>query len=291
MQHAFAVQDTFNADQELARAADAVEGLAWRDLITGAPAWLARASGAAAEVIEDAVVLSAPRVDHLLFNRAVGLGLHDAVFESSVVRILKRYKSQGISRYWIHANPYARPAHLSRLLMKRGLQPYRRSWVKMMRPAGPIGAPVEGLNVRRVEARDAHIVSSIVGPAFDLPQLGAEFFAVTVSRPRWHVMVVEHEQQPIAVGGLFVDGGFGYFAFAATRPEFRGHGAQRVLMHARAELALSLGCAWLVTETGFPVTADEPSPSYHNMLWAGFRAVAIRDNFSLPGTTWIKEGT
>ncbi|MET0658881.1 MAG: hypothetical protein ABW110_12065 [Steroidobacteraceae bacterium] len=290
MQHDFAVQNTFDADQELARAADSVEGLAWRDMIAGAPRWLVHASGAAAEVIEDAVVMSAPGVDHLLFNRAVGLGLHDAVFESSIVRILKRYKTQGISRYWIHANPYARPTHLSRMLMKRGLQPYRRSWVKMMRPAGAIGAPVNGLHVRRADIRDAHIVSSIVGPAFDLPQLGAEFFAVTVSRPRWHVMIVEQDEQPIAAGGLFVDGVFGYFAFAATRPEFRSHGAQRALMHARAELAVSVGCDWLVTETGFPLTADEPSPSYHNMLWAGFRAVAVRDNFCLPGTVWNTEG-
>lgn len=289
MQHVFAARDTFSADQELACAADSVEALAWRDMIAAAPTWLARASGAVAEVIDDAVVMSAPGVDHLLFNRAVGLGLHDAVFESSIVRILKRYKSLGIGRYWIHANPFARPAHLSRLLAKRGLQPYRRSWVKMMRPAGVIGAPEEGLIVRPTEAGDAPLVGSIVGPAFDLPQLGAEFFALTVARPRWHVMIVEHMAQPIAAGGMFVDGRFAYFAFAATRPEFRGMGAQRALMHARSELATQLGCDWLVTETGFPVTADEPSPSYHNMLWAGFRAVAIRDNFCLPGTTWATE--
>ena len=120
-----------------------------------------------------------------------------------------------------------------------------------------------------------------------LPQLGAEFFSITVTRPRWHVFIVEDGAQPIAVGGMFVDGAYAYFAFAATRPECRGRGAQRALMQARAELACSLGCEWLVTETGFPLTADEPSPSYHNMLWAGFRAVAIRDNFGLPGLTLV----
>lgn len=92
---------------------------------------------------------------------------------------------------------------------------------------------------------------------------------------------------------MFVEGAYAYFAFAATRPEFRGRDAQRALMQARAELACDVGCEWLVTETGFLLTADGPSPSYHNMLWAGFRPVAIRDNFCLPGTTWSKpyEGT
>jgi GNAT superfamily N-acetyltransferase len=284
-----ALEDTFAADQALARVADAVEGLAWRDMILGAPAWLVRASGAVAEVIEDAVVMSAPGVDHLLFNRTVGLGLYEPALESSIVRILKRYKSLGIGHYWIHVNPFAQPANFSRLLAKRGLQPYRRSWVKMMRPAGTIGAPIEALTVRPAVARDAPLVGSIVGPAFDLPQLGAEFFAHTVARPRWHVMLVEHMSQPIAAAGMFVDGEFAYFAFAATRPEFRGLGAQRALMHARAELAMQLGCKWLVTETGFPITADEPSPSYHNMLWAGFRAVAVRENFCPPGTVWATQ--
>lgn len=286
MQHAFTVQDTFDADQEIARAADSIEGLAWRDLVAGAPAWLREASGASAEVMHDAVVMTAPGLDHLLFNRAVGLGLHDAVFESNIAQIQRRYETRGVSRYWIHANPYARPSHLSRLLAKRGLKPYRRSWVKMMRPAGAIGRRMDALVVRPAELTDAPIVASIVGPAFDLPQLGAEFFGVTVGRPRWHVLMVEHEGQPIATGGLFVDGGFGYFAFAATRPEFRGLGAQRALMQARGEIALNMGCEWLVSETGFPITADEPSPSYHNMLWAGFRPVAVRENFCLPGTVW-----
>ena len=57
-------------------------------------------------------------------------------------------------------------------------------------------------------------------------------------------------------------------------------------MQVRADLACRLGCRWFVTETGFPLTADEPSPSYHNMLWAGFRAVAVRDNFGPPGLSW-----
>jgi GNAT superfamily N-acetyltransferase len=286
MRNAFAVHSTFDADQNLARCADAIEALAWRDLIAAAPAWLREASGATAEIADDAVIMMAPHLDHLLFNRVVGLGLHEPAFETSIARIMKRYQAAGVARYWIHANPYAQPMSLSRMLAKRGLDQYRRSWVKMMRPVGLITADQTHLTVRAATPGDADTIASIVGPAFDLPQLGAEFFTGSIERPRWHTLIAEDDGEPIAAATLFVDGKIGYFAYAATRPEFRGRGAQRALMKVRGDIALTLGCEWLVTETGFPITADEASPSYHNMLWAGFRPVAVRHNYGLPGTAW-----
>ena len=81
-----------------------------------------------------------------------------------------------------------------------------------------------------------------------------------------------------------------YLAFAATRAELRRKGAQRALLHARIEAAVVAGCDYIATETGFPLTADEPSPSYHNMLWAGFRPLSIRDNYAPVGTKWDQEG-
>jgi len=59
---------------------------------------------------------------------------------------------------------------------------------------------------------------------------------------------------------------------------------------ARIEAAVAAGCDYIATETGFPLTADEPSPSYHNMLWAGFRPLSIRDNYAPKGTRWDHEG-
>lgn len=56
-------------------------------------------------------------------------------------------------------------------------------------------------------------------------------------------------------------------------------------MQIRGQDACRLGCRWFVTDGLSPLTADEPSPSYHNSSGAGFLAVAVRDNFGLPGTT------
>jgi len=41
---------------------------------------------------------------------------------------------------------------------------------------------------------------------------------------------------------------------------------------------MALGCKWFVTETG-EETADEPNPSYHNMLRSGFELAYLRPNY------------
>jgi hypothetical protein len=172
------------------------------------------------------------------------------------------------------------------LLQEHGLEPYRRSWVKMMRPASPVPVVETDLTVRLARTEDAAIVASIVGPAFDLPQCGAELLAAVIERKHWRVYIAEADGVPVAAAGTFIEGDFGYFAFSATRTEFRRRGAQRLLLQTRINAAADAGCQWLATETGFPLTADEPNPSYQNLLWAGFRPISIRDNYSLPGTNW-----
>jgi GNAT superfamily N-acetyltransferase len=161
----------------------------------------------------------------------------------------------------------------------------------MIRPARSVTLPSSDVRVRRARIEDAHHVASIVGPAFDLPQHAAELFANLIDRRRWHVFVAELDGEVIAAAGMFADGEVAYLAFAATREQFRCRGAQRALMQARINFAHDAGYHWIATETGFPLAADEPSPSYHNMLWAGFRPVAIRDNYAPLGTEWKKVAT
>jgi GNAT superfamily N-acetyltransferase len=107
-----------------------------------------------------------------------------------------------------------------------------------------------------------------------------------IARQRWAVYVAELQGEVIASAGMFFDGDMAYLAFSATREEYRRRGAQRALMQARINHACDSGYHWIAAETGFPLAADEPSPSYHNMLWAGFRPIAIRDNYAPIGTEW-----
>jgi ribosomal protein S18 acetylase RimI-like enzyme len=269
-----------HSDTELVRFAEHIEARAWLDIVNAAPTWLRTQAGLHAEECDGVTLLAASRLDSVLFNRVIGLGERAPTSDAQIATIMDRYWTIGIERYWIHVGPYARPAPIARLMRAHNLKAHRRSWVRMVRPAKVVTRAPTELNVREATLDDATAIASIVGGSFDLPQLGAEMFASLVDRRRWRIFVAEHGREVMAAGGVFSEGEVAYLAFAATRPEFRCRGAQRALMQARINAAVDDGCRWLATATGFPLAADESSPAYHNMLWAGFRPVAIRDNYA-----------
>lgn len=277
-------------DAELSTLAEWVEQAAWRDAMQAAPSWLLATCGIHACNIGDALLLVSCDSKSLLFNRVIGLGERMPATDEMITQIMDRYWQVGARQYIVHAGAYARPVRLGRKLQQHGLTPYRRSWVKLIRPAVSAPHPESGVTVRDARIEDAPNVASIIGPAFDLTQAEAEILAHLIDRPRWRVFIAELNGCPAGVGTLFVDRNMAYLALAATRPELRRNGAQRALLHARIEAAIAAGCDYIATETGFPLTADEPSPSYHNMLWAGFRPLSIRDNYAPKGTRWDHEG-
>lgn len=274
------------ADAELAAMAEQIEIRAWKDIVAAAPLWLRLSAQLVAEESNGTLLLASRGIQNLLFNRVIGLGEHAPATDREIADLMDRYSALGISRYWIHVGPYAQPSRLGRVLQGHGLKPYRRSWVKMMRPARRVTLAPSEVRVRRAQMDDAHAVASIVGPAFDLPQHAAEMFAHLIARERWVLYVAELRGEIIATAGMYLDGDMAYLAFSATRAHYRRRGAQRALMQARINHACDAGYHWIATETGFPLAADEPSPSYHNMLWAGFRPIAIRDNYAPVGTEW-----
>jgi N-acetylglutamate synthase-like GNAT family acetyltransferase len=244
------------------------------------------ASGIQACEIGDALLLGSRHSKSLMLNRVIGLGERLPATGELIAKIVARYWELGVEQYLVHAGAYARPVRLGRKLQAQGLTPYRRSWVKLIRPAVSAPRPESKASIRRAHSSDADHVASIIGEAFDLTQTEAEIVAYLTDRPRWQVFVAELNGEIAGVAGLFIDGNMAYLAFAGARPELRRNGAHRALLHARIEAAVAAGCDYIATETGFPLTADEPSPSYHNMLWAGFRPLSIRDNYAPVGTRW-----
>jgi GNAT superfamily N-acetyltransferase len=233
-----------------------------------------------------AVMLAAPGLDHLLFNRVIGLGGQAPATPELIAEIMGRYWDLSIENYWIHVGPYARPARLGSMLQEHGLGAYRRSWVKLIRPARRAQPDETTLRVREAIHADGSAIGSIVGLGFELPQCAAELYPMLIGRRGWRVFVAEAEGEIAAAAGMFTEADVTYLAFVATRPEYRRRGAQRALLSARINAAIDADSRWIAAETGFPVAADEPNPSYRNLLGSGFRAVAIRDNYSLPGTIW-----
>jgi GNAT superfamily N-acetyltransferase len=279
-----AYKNDWASEAELSTLSEAVEQAAWRDAMQAAPAWVLTECGIAALEVGDALLLVSPGSSSLLFNRVIGLGESAPATDAAIAQIIDRYRELGARQFLVHAGAYARPMRLGRKLQQHGLRPYRRSWVKLIRPAVSAPRPESPVTVRPARIDDGACVASIVGPSFDLTQAEAEIVAHLIGRPHWRVFVAEMHGEIVSLGAMFVDGSVAYLPFAATRLEFRGNGAQRALLHARIEAAIEGGCDYIATETGFPLTADEPSPSYHNMLWAGFRPLSIRDNYAPVGT-------
>jgi hypothetical protein len=83
---------------------------------------------------------------------------------------------------------------------------------------------------------------------------------------------------PAGVGALYVKNGYGWTDFGATAPALRRRGSQGVLMAARLERALELGCKKVFTCTGVNVPGD-PQHSYGNILRAGFAEDYVRENY------------
>ena len=130
-----ALRSTDYDDAALARLAEHIECRAWMDIVSAAPAWLREATGVLVEEFGGAVMIAARRVRHLLFNRVIGLGEGLPARGEHIEAVMDRYWELGVKKYWVHSGPHARPARLGRLLQEHGLELYRRSWVKMIRPA------------------------------------------------------------------------------------------------------------------------------------------------------------
>ncbi len=273
-------------DAALSALSEAVEQAAWRDALRAAPPTMLAAWNIHALEIGGALVLASCGSRNLLFNRVIGLGERQPASDETIAKIVECYRGLGAPQYLVHAGAYAQPIRLSIRLQQHGLQPYRRSWVKLIRPAHLVRSVHTEVSVRPAHPADAPVIASIVGAGFDLTQGEAEIIAHLIGRSRWRMFIAEVGGRPVGAAGLFLEGRFGYLPFAATRPEFRGRGAQRALLQARCDAAVAAGSDYVTTETGFPMTADEPSPSYHNLLWAGFRPLSIRDNYAPVGTQW-----
>jgi GNAT superfamily N-acetyltransferase len=114
-----------------------------------------------------------------------------------------------------------------------------------------------------------------------MPEWTQPLAANVVGRPGWSCYVAYDGKQPAGAGALFVHDGVGWLGYAATRPRYRGRGAQSAILAARIEDARQQGCSTVVTETG-AMEEGRPSNSYRNIVRAGFREAGVRANYRAP---------
>jgi hypothetical protein len=90
-------------------------------------------------------------------------------------------------------------------------------------------------------------------------------------------------RRAVGTGALFMDGDVAYTDFGATRPGFRGRGAQVANLAHRTRAALEAGARRIHTCTGVAVEG-EAQHSYGNIKRCGFIETHVRHTRAPPGT-------
>jgi GNAT superfamily N-acetyltransferase len=207
-----------------------------------------------------------PGLGGRLFNRALNLRSTDPLEEIA--------EFFGDEPWWVP------DSHgLGTELEGRGFTP-DYGWMKFSRGVGPRQAQSD-LDVRLVGAEHADDFARVVAEGYELPEWTTPLAANVVGRPGWSCYVAYERDEPAGAGALFVHDDIGWLGFAATRPRYRGRGAQSAILAARIEDARTQGCATVVTETG-ALEEGGPSNSYRNIVRAGFREAGVRPNYRAP---------
>ena len=263
-------------------AAERIERAAMQELYDAAGAALRRRLGLRLEVHGTALVsLAEGDPGNILLNRAVGLGVETAAEPGEAARVAALYRDAGITNFFIHLSPDARPSALTAELEAAGLV-RRRAWVKFLR--GMDDPPPEArssLTVREIGPAHAMDFARIAAAAFDMSRDIEPLVAGLAWRPGWHLFMSFDGDRPAGTGALFVRDGVGWCDWGATAPEFRCRGGQGAVLAARIAKAGELGCRLIGTTTGEAVEGD-PQHSYSNILRAGFRPAYTRANYGPP---------
>lgn len=249
----------------------------WRDWYDAAPAEIRRRYGTAAEGAEGAVLLLMPRVDMLMFNRVLGLGLEKPVTEAQLDGIVARYRAAGSPRYFVPLAPAAEPAEARDWLLARGLVRHNR-WAKLERGVDSVPEARTDARIEEIGPEHAAAFGRVLREGFGMdPGLDA-WTAALVGRKDWRHYMAFDGAIPVGTASLYARGEWASLGFAATLPEARGRGVQSALIARRIEDARAMGCRFLSVETAED-KPDKPAPSFHNVTRLGFRVAYYRDNY------------
>jgi GNAT superfamily N-acetyltransferase len=207
-----------------------------------------------------------PGLGARIFNRVLGLRSTEQLDEIAAFF--------GEEPWWVSDSHGLGPD-----LEQRGFAP-DYGWMKFSRGVGPRQAHSD-LDVRAIGPDQAANFARVVAEGYEMPEWTQPLAANVVGRPDWSCYVAYDGEQPAGAGALFVHDGVGWLGYAATRPRYRGRGAQSAILAARIEDARQQGCSTVVTETG-AMEDGRPSNSYRNIVRAGFREAGVRANYRAP---------
>ncbi|MEQ9440425.1 MAG: GNAT family N-acetyltransferase [Cyclobacteriaceae bacterium] len=232
-----------------------------------------------ASVIAGAFAGAIPEQDILSMNRVIGLCIRQPVKPAHIDDIIRFYRLAGTRRFFIQLSPSALPDNLRENLHNKGFC-YHNNWVKLWRKANqPLPKVETELTVARIDQQQAPTYGRLIFNSFDWEdQRLVSWLASTVGRPGYHHYLALHQGQPVAAAALHITGQYASMAFAGTLPEYRGRGAQGLLLKTRILDAIEAGCQYIISETA----EEKPGrsvASYRNMRRFGFEEAYLRENW------------
>jgi len=263
--------------QELALVIESSEARAYASLIRAAPEPFLKEHGLLAVPIESAVAIVAQSVTNTLnMNRVIGLGVAEVATHAMVAQIVSLYEERGLS-FGIEVGPFARPKEIPEWLRARRI---RRSVATAMqyRDARPLKARVGPVSVVRAPHSARETVADICCSVFRMPPVAHALIAGTADRPEWRQWIAYSGNRPAAAALSFVCAGIAWLGWDATLPEFRGQGAQSLMIVHRVNEAVDAGCKYMTTETAIN-TATSTDSSYRNYERLGFSCAYERATY------------
>lgn len=247
------------------------------DMVRAAPPDIAVAGGLGFERIGDAAVTIAGKIDVLMYNRTMGLGVENAATENELDAAIACLKGSGAPRFFVSVCPHAQPADLSRWLADRGLQRYNQ-WAKLWRDVSPPRPVTTRLLIDRIDRYQAEPFGRLASEAFELPEFVAGWMSACVGRPGWSHYIAFDRAAPVATAAMYVSGDVAYFGMAATKESHRRQGAQHALIARRIRDAAAQGCRMIVVEAAEDLP-EKPAPSFRNLKRCGFQVAYMRPNW------------
>jgi len=226
------------------------------------------------------------KLDHLLFNRVLGLGNDEPVSPAIVDRIVQTYIASGVHRFFMQVSPVAEPKSITEWLKQRGFQ-MTEPWAKLRRGTGPVKdidfSPTTIHLLTPADRSTAATWGRIVQTAFEYPPETAEWFAGLVDLARWRAYLAYEGDRPVGAAAMFINGDWASFEIGVVLPEAQHRGIHSALIARRIRDALSAGCKVLSMETSAE-KGQGRAQSFRNARRMGFELAYFRENWEWNGS-------
>ena len=250
---------------------------AWTTFCQSATAAGIAASGLGSRPFGAAIALWMSKVDDVVFNRVIGLGLDGPPDTKVIEEIVSTYERAMVPRFLVQLAPLVTLGPTLDAVTGLGFARLD-NWVRLVRDVASPGPVPTHLRVEVIEPDRAGLFAATVCAGFGMGQEIAPLVEGVVGLGGWHCYLAYDGDRPVASAVMVVDNRIAWLGFASTLPEARGRGAQSSLIARRILDARTAGCEFCCAETDAQ-TPERQAPSYRNVMRAGFEVGYLRPNY------------